>query len=285
MRLLGQPDNLGRQLLAKKLVSKKLSIGTAVGVLSVSLILSGCGATSSGGEGSTNDGSTASSSSSPTGQQTVQPNDYVAAPPTAITPEPMINGRPPILGQIQTKNKVVFLTIDDGYYTDPRTAEVLAEYGIPVTPFLTNSAVNGDRYQYFADISRQNGQTIQNHTLTHPDLRTLGFDAQKAQICGTNEKYEKVFGTSPWMLRPPYGEINESGLRAAQECGIDYVVRWSTSMPKAELRYQVGNKLRPGDIILTHWSAEYHKWVRGLIKEVKRQGFKFGALQDYLPRR
>lgn len=256
-----------------------------------SLVLAGCGVTGATDQSTpatasdTAAAAKATDAPSPTAPQTAEPNDYVAAPPTSVKAEPKVNGGPPVISKIKTKNKVVFLTIDDGYYTDPKMAKVLAKYGVPVTQFLTDNAVNGDRYKYYRAISNRDGQTIQNHTISHPDLRTIGFAGQKAQICGTNSKFDKNFGARPWMLRPPYGAENESVRKAADACGIDYIVNWSTTMPKDKIRYQVGNKLRPGDIILTHWAEPLHKWVAGLIKEVKRQGFKFGALQDYLPKK
>lgn len=268
--------------------SPKLAIA---GLIAASLVLAGCGVSTSSeqatptAQSATSDSGQTPTPESPEATQTATPNDYVAEPPTEVTPPKKVNGGPPVISRIETKKKIVFLTIDDGYYTDPRTAAVLAKYGVPVTQFLTNNSVNGDRYQYYADISKRDGQTIQNHSMTHPDLKTLGFGAQRDQICQTNEKFEHAFGQRPFMLRPPYGNYNESVRKAANACGIDYIVNWTATMPTHTLRYQMGNKLRPGDIILTHWSEKYHKWLNGLIKEVHRQGFKFGALQDYLPKK
>lgn len=261
------------------------------GLVASSLVLAGCGVSTSADSGTpsaqsaTSDSGQTPTPESPEASPTATPNDYVASPPENVKAPKKVNGGPPLISRIETKRKIVFLTIDDGYFTDPRTAAVLAEYGVPATQFLTNNSVNGDRYRYYQAISQRDGQTIQNHTMSHPDLKTLSYGAQRDQICQTNEKFQQAFGQRPFMLRPPYGNFNESVRKAANACGIDYIVNWSTTMPKDKLRYQVGNKLRPGDIILTHWSEPFHKWLRGLIKEVHRQGFKFGALQDYLPKK
>lgn len=256
-----------------------------------SLVLVGCGVSTSSEvvapatQTATGDSAQTPSPEATEPSATATPNNYVAEPPAKVKVPKKIKGGPPVISRIDTKRKVVFLTIDDGYHTDPRTAKVLADYGVPATQFLTDNAVNGDRYRYYRKISERDGQVIQNHTISHPDLKTLGYEAQKAQICQTNQKFKQAFGQRPYMLRPPYGNYNESVRKAANACGIDYIVNWSTTMPKDKIRYQVGNKLRPGDIILTHWSESFHKWLRGLIKEVHRQGFKFGALQDYLPKK
>lgn len=264
------------------------------GILATSLLFAGCGvSTNSAVEvappttsvESSEAASTPIETPKPKAPPTAEPGKYVATPPkrSEVKRVSKVNGLPPVIKKIDTKKKVVFLTIDDGFITDPKMSAMLAKYGIPVTQFLTNNSVNGSRYSFFKKISKRDGQTIQNHTMSHPNLRTLPFEAQKAQICETNAHYKQQFGASPWMLRPPYGESNEDTRKAAAACGIDYLVNWSATMPKAELRYQNVDSLRSGDIILHHWYPESYKWVEGLIKEVRRQGFKFGALQDYLP--
>lgn len=86
------------------------------------------------------------------------------------------------------------------------------------------------------------------------------------------------------MLRPPYGEWNETTRTAAKACGIKYIVMWNVSLPTSQLRYAEGTKLKAGDIILTHWRPDLYRHLPGALDDIKRQGFKIAALQDYLPR-
>lgn len=212
------------------------------------------------------------------------PNSMRAPSPTAVEPPTGTDGLPPVVSSIKTKEKVVFLTVDDGYTKDPKVVNVLRDRDVPITPFVTRNAI-ADNRNYFAGVSELTGQTIQNHSISHPQLPYRGLDGQEKEICGTSESYQEWFGTRPWMLRPPYGEWNGDTKAAAKACKIDYLVMWTVSLPTSQLRYQVGNKLRPGDIILTHWRTNLYKDLPGTLDDIKKQGFKIGALQDWLPRR
>lgn len=178
----------------------------------------------------------------------------------------------------------MFITIDDGFTTDPKLTELLALNKVPVTSFLTRDAVQ-DRRNYFKALSESDGQTVQNHTISHPFLTKASVADQQRQICETSESFGQWFGSGPWMLRPPYGDYNRATQEAAKECGIDYVVLWNVSLPMAHLRYGKSDHLNPGDIILTHYRPNLYKHLAAAFRNIKRQGFKVAALQDYLPKR
>lgn len=216
---------------------------------------------------------------------TTPPADSLRAPsPTSVNPPGPQNGLPPVINRIDTTDKVVFLTIDDGYTKDPKTADLIKARGVPVTPFLTRNAIQ-DNKAYFAGISELTGQTIQNHSITHPQLPKMSESGQQREICDTSTSYQEWFGQRPWMLRPPYGEWNPTTKQAARVCGIQYLVMWDVSLPTSQLRYAEGSKLRTGDIILTHWRPDLYRHLPGALDDIVRQGFKIAALQDYLPRR
>lgn len=199
-----------------------------------------------------------------------------------ISPPTSKDGLPPVLRSIKTDDKVVFITIDDGGTADPKVTEIIRKTGIPVTPFLTENVTSSNK-AYFKGISEMTGQVIQNHTISHPQLPTLNAAGQEKQLCEASANYAKWFGATPWMMRPPYGEYNEQTREAAKACGLNYVVLWNVSLPKAFLRYAQGDKLQSGDIILTHWRPDLYKHLPRALKDIKQQGFKVAALQDYLP--
>ena len=192
-------------------------------------------------------------------------------------------GLPPVVRSIKTDDKVVFLTIDDGVSADPKVMDIIRKTGIPVTPFLTKSEISGSK-DYYKQISEMTGQTVQDHTITHPQMTGLSADGQQKQICEPAASYTDWFGAKPWMFRPPYGEFNKVTQQAAKACGMDYIVLWNASLPKAYIRYAQGDKL-PGDIILTHWRPDLYTSICRAHQRHPAAGFKVAALQDYLPRR
>ena len=178
----------------------------------------------------------------------------------------------------------MFITMDDGWTKDQNIVDLIKAWNIPVTPFLTKSAIASNP-GYFKTVQAQTGQHIQDHTLTHPFLTKLDLDGQKKEICGPADTYADWFGTRPWMVRPPYGSSNATTAQAASDCGMDYIVNWDSSLPMHAVVFADGNKFKPGDILLTHWRPKLYPDFLRMLNRIAREGFKVAALQDYLPKR
>ncbi|MEV7524637.1 polysaccharide deacetylase family protein [Streptomyces sp. NPDC091371] len=200
-------------------------------------------------------------------------------------------GKVPVIDRIPVAadDKVVFLTFDDGAEKDPEFLKMAAELKLPISMFLTDSVASSD-YGHFEKL-RDNGSasTINNHTLTHPNLRTLSYDAQKREICGQQDRLEKRFGQRPPLFRPPFGNYNDDTLRAASECGVSSLLLWRVSMQINNFQYAEGSTLKPGDIILAHFrgpselkgSTETQMTTR-MLQRIQEQGYRIGRLEDYL---
>lgn len=262
----------------------------------------GCGAESS---------ASSTSSASPTGSRpATQPSSVpsgqagaeaayrkwglkpLAAPPAPPATRPALprgaGGGVPVISDIPTKEKIVFLTFDDGAEKDPKFVTMMQELKIPFTMFLTDSVIRSD-YGYFTKL-QQLGDSIQNHTLTHPNLRTLGAAAQKQEICGQQTKLTDRYGTAPRLFRPPYGNWNENTRAAVASCGMQAVVLWRESMQIKNMQYQrADSKLHPGDIILAHFRGPSElkgttmtTMTANLLRHIQEQGFTVARLEDYL---
>ena len=180
----------------------------------LALLVSGCGATGpSIHAGVTTTASTAAATDvpSPTSVATIPVGTptQTAAPGESITPSldpvaPTVDtaapattdGLPPVVHRITTTDPVVFITIDDGYTKDPAVVELLRARQIPVTPFLAQTAIDSG-HAYFNLIQDAGGQSVQDHSVTHPFLTRLPYAKQKAEICGAANQYATWFGTRP----------------------------------------------------------------------------------------
>ncbi|OAH15196.1 peptidoglycan-N-acetylmuramic acid deacetylase PdaA precursor [Streptomyces jeddahensis] len=212
------------------------------------------------------------------------------APPTPPQAKPvkLALGSVPVIRDIPVKDKVVFLTFDDGAEKDPEFLRMMRELRVPFTMFLTDAAIRNG-YPYFKPLQSL-GNSIQNHTLTHPDLLTLSYPAQVNEICGQQRRLNEEYATSPRLFRPPYGNWNEDTRAAAKTCGIEAIVLWRETMQIANMRYQRGDgKLHPGDIILAHFRGPEE--LRGttltemtltMLRRIQEQGFTVARLDDYL---
>ncbi|MGW4981469.1 polysaccharide deacetylase family protein [Streptomyces mirabilis] len=196
-------------------------------------------------------------------------------------------GLPPVFTTVPTKDKVVFLTIDDGSEKDPAFLRMMSDLKIPYTAFLSNYLVKDD-YGYFRKM-RDRGVTLNNHTLTHPYLPGLSYEEQQHEICGMQDIMEKQFGKRPKVFRPPYGNYNRDTLRAAKSCGIKYAPIWDEEVFVDHWEYRDWDRdLHPGDIVLTHfrgredWDGTMPDMIRRFLKLVTDKGYAVARLEDYL---
>ncbi|MFB9553702.1 polysaccharide deacetylase family protein [Streptomyces roseoviridis] len=194
---------------------------------------------------------------------------------------------PPVFTTVPTKEKVVFLTIDDGAEKDPELLRMMSELRIPYSAFLSDYLVKED-YGYFAKM-QDAGVSLHNHTLTHPYLPGLGYAAQKRQICGMQDVIEKRFGKRPPLFRPPYGNYNEDTLRAAKACGVKAVPLWASEAFPDHMEWREWDRdLHPGDIILTHfrgkgdWKGSMPDMIRRVMRTVTAKGYAVAKLEDYV---
>ncbi|MGW0731014.1 polysaccharide deacetylase family protein [Streptomyces sp. NPDC002851] len=196
-------------------------------------------------------------------------------------------GLPPVFTTVPTKDKVVFLTIDDGAEKDPKFLKMMKELNIPYSAFLSDYLIKKD-YGYFKKM-QDAGVVLHNHTLNHRYLPALSYAQQKKQICGMQDVMEKRYGKRPELFRPPYGNYNRDTLKAAKACGIKAVPLWNAeAFPKRMDWREWDRDLHPGDIILTHfrgkedWKGSMPDMIRRLLKTVTDKGYAIARLEDYL---
>ncbi|MBV2355740.1 polysaccharide deacetylase family protein, partial [Streptomyces sp. J2-1] len=194
---------------------------------------------------------------------------------------------PPVFTTVPTKQRIVFLTIDDGSEKDPRFLQMMRDLKVPYTSFLSNYLVKDD-YGYFRK-AQSYGNTLDNHTLHHPYLPALSYDEQRHEICDMQDIMEKQFGKRPKVLRPPYGNYNQDTLRAAKSCGIKYAPIWNEEVYVDHWEYREDDKrIRNGDIVLTHfrgtsdWDGTMVDDMRRFLDKVTGEGFAVARLEDYL---
>lgn len=216
-----------------------------------------------------------------------------AMPPAPAPPQekPLkLGGKGPVkvFSNVPTKDRVVFVTIDDGQEKDPRFVQMLTDLRVPVSMFLTDGNIQDD-YGYFKPIQAL-GNHVQNHTMTHPVMSNLGLEGQRREICGAQGSLTKQYGTAPKLFRPPFGMWNSLTRQAAKSCGIQGIVLWTASMQIHDMQYDGPNrKLHPGDVLLAHFRGP--KQLKGetmtgmfaeMLKRIRKRGFAVARLEDYI---
>ena len=195
--------------------------------------------------------------------------------------------------------KDIVLTFDDG--PDPKwTPEVLKaleELNAPATFFVL-----GDQAMQYPDLVGDvdsAGHLIGNHTFTHPHLDRLTPAEQRVELNTTARLLEGLTGTRSPLFRAPYtanvdpSRAEDLGpLRVALKDGYVFVganidpLDWSHPGAKVIAKSMVDQAEQGGRIVLLHDGggdrAETVAALRIAVPELRRRGYKFVALNDYM---
>ncbi len=149
--------------------------------------------------------------------------------------------------------RMVALTFDDGpsIYT-PQVLAALNRYGVHATFFEIGRQVGP-----LAAYSRKvvgDGDVVGDHTWSHPVLSALNT---AAQIRPTQAAVHKATGTTPCLLRPPYGTAPPAVVGIARSLGL-LTIQWDVdptdwARPGASVIAQrVLAAVHPGAIVIMH---------------------------------
>lgn len=176
-------------------------------------------------------------------------------------------------------SKPIALTFDDGPTpTSLPIIEALAANHCAATFF-----VNGVQLKKYPEITARAagiGCEIGNHTSDHRHLPELDYDEIIRQIEPTTAQIYAITGVRPTVMRPPFGETNETVRRAARDCRFA-LINWSID-PKdwdhndpGIIRECIINQVKDGALILCHdrmsGTAEL---MPHLISELKERGYQ-----------
>lgn len=181
---------------------------------------------------------------------------------------------------IPTDQPVAFITIDDGWTKVPQAAELLRAAHVPVTLFLEINAIKSDP-GYFSELE-QAGAVIEAHTLTHPELKGKPYDVQRHEICGSADELARLYGRRPVLFRPPFGDKDATTLRVVHDCGMKAAFFWKETTDKGIVRYQEGNTVKAGDILLMHFRPAFIDDFLAVLQAISAAGLTPALLEDYI---
>ena len=183
--------------------------------------------------------------------------------------------------RIKTKDKVAFITIDDGIYKTENSLAYVKANKLPITAFLSSWTIK-DSQKYFDEFTQWG--SVQNHSATHASFAKKSTDLNH-EICYVQKRFAKKYDWRPWMLRPPYGAAQDSQAvrNMGEKCGIQQIVMWDASIGNGRIHY-ADSKLRPGSIILMHFTKDLKKNLELAVRKIREAGLEPANLDDYLPR-
>ena len=189
---------------------------------------------------------------------------------------------------------MLYLTFDAGYENGctEKILDTLKKHNAKAAFFLV-----GNYIQRNADLVRrmvQEGHTVGNHTMHHPDMSKLSdFNAFSKELSDLAELYEQTVGQPlPRYYRPPQGIYSEENLKMAQQLGYKTVfwslayVDWNNDAQPS--REQALSKLlprtHPGAVVLLHSTSKTNAEILDeLLTKWEEAGYRFGTVEELFP--
>ncbi len=193
---------------------------------------------------------------------------------------------------------VVALTFDDGPNPPYTTAilKILERAHVHATFFAVGRAV----VAHPATIAREahDGDAIEDHSWSHEHLILESPSAVRRSLRRTSTAIRRITGTTPTLMRPPFGQRDGWVLAAARREHLIPVL-WSVplaydweSPPPTVIAERILSHVRSGDIIVLHDGnrgepANRQASVRAtamIIAALKARGFTFVTVPDLMHR-
>ena len=189
---------------------------------------------------------------------------------------------------VQTEENKVAFTMNCAWNADDIDSilETLKNNNTKITFFMV-----GDWIEKFPNAVKkiyEQGHEIASHSDTHPHVNNLSYEENISEIEKSNEKIEKITGTKTKIYRAPYGEYNDTVIKAAQDKGY-YTIQWNldtldyTGITGDEMWNRLKNKIKAGDIILSHNGTKHTaEALDMLIKNIKSKGLEIVRISDLI---
>lgn len=176
----------------------------------------------------------------------------------------------------------VRLTFDDGPGSlTEQILDVLADRCVHATFYVIGAQVE----QHPQALRRilDEGHTLGNHSLTHPDLRRLSRDEVRHELARTQDLIEQASGYRPSAFRPPFGAVNGTVREVAAELGLSVDLwtvdprDWSSRSSAQSVHDVVVGEARPGGTVLLH--VQHQRTLDalpGIIDALRERGLTVG---------
>ena len=186
--------------------------------------------------------------------------------------------------RIKTKEKVIYLTFDDGPEPDITefVLEELRKYNAKATFFCKGE--NAGKYPDLLKSITADGHTLGNHTYSHINCLNTTTKEYMTDV----EKADKIINSN--LFRPPWGCINISTyLKLIKKYKIVYwsLISGDTDLNKFDEEKSLNrlkSETRSGDIVLFHFCLRHEKETKVLLTKylewIYQNGYRSEAIKN-----
>lgn len=186
---------------------------------------------------------------------------------------------------VETPDKAVALTFDCAWGADDidTIIEILEANDVYATFFTVGDWVK--KYPEAAKKLSDSGMEIGNHSYSHAHVNKLSLEDNVDDMKKCNELIESITGEKVKFYRGPYGEYNNTVMKAAESLTMQ-VIQWDVDTldyegkTPDEMCQRIKKKIRNGSIILMHNDTKYTaSGLQQIINTIKEEGYEIIPLQ------
>lgn len=201
-----------------------------------------------------------------------------------------VNKKLPIYCVDTKGEKKVAITFDAAWGDEDaqQIRETLNKYQVKATFFMV-----GDWIRKYPELVKQlaeDGHDIANHSNKHPHVNQLSKEEIQKDIMAAHEEIKKVTGQKCNLYRPPYGEYNDTVLKAAEDCQY-YTIQWDVDSidwkgydaPTIVNKVLNHKHLGEGSIILLHNGTKHTaEALPQIIEGLKEKGYEIVPISQLI---
>jgi peptidoglycan/xylan/chitin deacetylase (PgdA/CDA1 family) len=197
-----------------------------------------------------------------------------------------------LVTKIETDEKIIALTFDDGPWSNKRANKVLTELdllNVKATFFLNGRGIAENPQA--AELILKGNHDIGNHSYSHSRMLFLNEKKLQHEVLETNQLIRKLGYSREILFRPPYGQKFVTLPRFLKHSGLTTVM-WSIAPDESkeqtasDIATETITQVAPGSIILLHpLNGTKNNSLSALpiiVNELRKQGYRFVRLTEVL---
>lgn len=212
--------------------------------------------------------------------------------PDAVTVSNISSKRDLPIYCVDTEDNHVSLSFDSAWGNDDtnKILDILAKYKVKATFFMTGEWV--EKYPEDVKAIAKAGHDLGNHSENHKQMSQLTREECIEEIMKVHQRVKELTGVEMTLFRAPYGDYNNTLMKAARECGY-YTIQWDVDSEDWKdygvndiiKRCTQDKNLSKGSIILMHNGAKYTPdALESVIKGLKDQGYELVPISEMIYR-
>ncbi|MBP3929978.1 MAG: polysaccharide deacetylase family protein [Peptostreptococcaceae bacterium] len=195
-----------------------------------------------------------------------------------------------LISNIETIDKVVYLTFDDGPTKETsKIIDLLEELNVKATFFLIGNAI--EKNMEDAKLIVENGHDVGNHTYLHNRMVFKSPSFVKSEIDKTNNLIKSLGYKKEIYFRPPYAKklftlpmyLNKINQKTIM-WNIEPESYEESSVSSESIANHVKENVKNGSIILLHpmndSTDKTLKSIRLIVEQLKSEGYSFKLLSE-----